>query len=46
MAGVKKSKSCAQFKSAFEPPLKKLKSGPSNKDRIVGEMPAVMVEEL
>ena len=48
IAGVKRSKTCAPIKNAFELSLKKLKAGgqPNQKDRIVGEMPAPLIEEV
>lgn len=48
LAGVKKSKACAPLKSAFEPSLKKIKTGGAvpAKDRIPGEMPAQCIEEM
>ena len=48
IAGVKKSKTCAPLKQAFELSLKKIKSGtpPSAKDRINGEIPSSLVEEV
>lgn len=47
-SGVKKSKSCAPLKNAFELSLKKIKSGgqPAPKDRINGEIPPMLVVEV